>query len=522
MGMSIGRRLYLVAFILGLVLIGVAWFARAELGSMARSAYSTENISVPQLQRMAQTELNVTRASLQLRHAILARNPQEQAAALAEIGERRQAIDKALQDYADASSGEGRTLFASIPPLVAGFWQAGEANLKLIQDGQKAEAFAYLVDRTIPARNLLLTALADSVRFQEEQLRRDLSGIRSDSATTMQVLIGLVIGTMVGLGLFAWYISRLLRSRVAVSRKVAERVRDGDLTVAVHDAHRDEFSPLLAALRDMQTSLGRVVADVRGSAQSVANASVEISQGNTDLSQRTEQQASTLQTTAASMEQLGATVRQNAESARQANQLAQGASSVAQQGGAVVGEVVQTMRGINDSSRKIVDIISVIDSIAFQTNILALNAAVEAARAGEQGRGFAVVASEVRSLAGRSADAAKEIKSLISASVDRVERGSALVDQAGATMQEIVGAIQRVTDIMGEITSASHEQSAGVSQIGNAVMQMDQATQQNAALVEQSAAAAESLSTQAQHLVQAMEVFKLTGGMRAPMLPAPR
>jgi methyl-accepting chemotaxis protein len=242
----------------------------------------------------------------------------------------------------------------------------------------------------------------------------------------------------------------------------------------------------------------------------VATASAQIAQGNQDLSSRTEEQASALQQTAATMEQLGTTVRSNADSAKQANQLALGASAVAAQGGDVVGKVVTTMQGINDSSRKIGDIIGVIDGIAFQTNILALNAAVEAARAGEQGRGFAVVASEVRSLAQRSAEAAKEIKALIGRSVEQVEQGTALVDQAGKTMGEIVGSIQRVSDIVAEITAASAEQSDGVQQVGDAVSQMDQATQQNAALVEESAAAAESLKGQAQQLVQAVAVFKLS------------
>ncbi|MBI2746195.1 MAG: MCP four helix bundle domain-containing protein [Burkholderiales bacterium] len=249
-------------------------------------------------------------------------------------------------------------------------------------------------------------------------------------------------------------------------------------------------------------------------ARSVAGASAEIAQGNNDLSMRTEQQASALEETAASMEELSSTVKQNADSARQANQLAQSASTVAIQGGNVVGQVVETMKGINESSRKISDIISVIDGIAFQTNILALNAAVDAARAGEQGRGFAVVASEVRSLAGRSAEAAKEIKQLINASVERVEQGTVLVDKAGVTMTEVVSSIRRVTDIMGEISAASNEQASGVSQVGEAVMQMDQVTQQNAALVEQMAAAPSSLKALASDQVHAVSVFRLPSGNR--------
>ena len=277
----------------------------------------------------------------------------------------------------------------------------------------------------------------------------------------------------------------------------------------------DEIGMLLRAVNQSALNLRSLVDDVSQQAEGVHAASTEIASGNNDLSGRTEQTASSLEETAASMEQLGSTVRQNADNARQANQLAQSASEVATQGGAVVGDVVQTMKGIHGGSRRIAEIIGTIDGIAFQTNILALNAAVEAARAGEQGRGFAVVAGEVRSLAQRSAEAAKEIKALITASVEQVEQGTTLVDQAGATMQQVVASIRRVTEIMGAISSASVEQSAGVSQVGEAVTQMDQATQQNAALVEQSAAAAESLKSQAQQLVQAVAVFRLPAGAAA-------
>ena len=307
-------------------------------------------------------------------------------------------------------------------------------------------------------------------------------------------------------------------------RNIAQRVAGGDIATPVAitgQAH--EMAEVLKALATMETSLVKVVRQVRQGSESVATASAEIAQGNNDLSARTENQASALQQTATSMDQLSSQVKQNADNAAQANQLAQNASSVAIQGGQVVGQVVETMKGINEASRKISDIISVIDGIAFQTNILALNAAVEAARAGEQGRGFAVVASEVRSLAGRSAEAAKEIKSLIDTSVQRVEAGSALVDQAGSTMQEVVASIRRVTDIVGEISSASQEQSQGVAQVGDAVAQMDQVTQQNAALVEEMAAAAGSLKSQAQDLVQTVAVFKLSGtdSISAP-LSAPK
>ena len=333
----------------------------------------------------------------------------------------------------------------------------------------------------------------------------DLRRVQLTVAGAMLML--LVAGALLTLA-----VTRSVLLPVHQALRVARSVADGDLSVDVAVRGSNEIGRLMRALASMKDNLAQVVGGVRVTAEGVATASAQIAQGNHDLSQRTEEQASALEETAAAMEQLSATVKQNADNAKQANQLALSASAVAIQGGDVVGQVVSTMKGINDSSKKIADILSVIDSIAFQTNILALNAAVEAARAGEQGRGFAVVASEVRSLAGRSADAAKEIKSLISASVERVAQGSALVDRAGATMTEVVSSIKRVTDIMGEISAASIEQSAGVSQVGEAITQMDRATQQNAALVEQSAAAAESLTQQAQQLVQAVAVFKLAAG----------
>jgi len=328
------------------------------------------------------------------------------------------------------------------------------------------------------------------------------------------------IGNAVGVGAVAlmiaflvscltYVIARSLDLTIGEAVQVVQTMAQGDLTVSIESNGKDEVARLLQSMSAMQTGFARVVNNVRQGSESVALASGEIAQGNQDLSARTEGQASALQETAASMEQLSSTVKQNADSARQANQLALKASTVAVKGGEVVAQVVDTMKGINDASRKISDIIGVIDGIAFQTNILALNAAVEAARAGEQGRGFAVVASEVRSLAGRSADAAKEIKNLINTSVERVEQGTVLVDQAGSTMTEVVDSIKRVTDIMGEISAASNEQALGVSQVGEAVTQMDQTTQQNAALVEEMAAAASSLKAQAQELVQTVAVFKL-------------
>ena len=332
---------------------------------------------------------------------------------------------------------------------------------------------------------------------------------------------------MVGLGVLLAIIIGVLLVRAVVGPlneaiSVANAVASGDLTSRIDVTSNNETGRLLQALKTMNDNLVDLVGKVRSSTDQITTASGEIASGNLDLSQRTEEQASSLEETASSMEELTSTVKQNSDNARQANQLAAGASDIAVKGGEVVGQVVQTMSAINDSSKKIVDIISVIDGIAFQTNILALNAAVEAARAGEQGRGFAVVATEVRTLAQRSAAAAKEIKELISDSVAKVEDGTRLVDEAGATMDEIVNAVKRVTDIMSEISAASHEQSSGIEQVNQAVTQMDEVTQQNAALVEQAAAAAESMNDQAQTLTQAISVFKLSGSGYSTSAPAKR
>ena len=328
-----------------------------------------------------------------------------------------------------------------------------------------------------------------------------------------QIMLASVAGITLLLGIWgAWALGRSITRPLHQAVGIADEIAHGNLTQSFTISGRDETATLLTSLHEMQAKLASIVAGVRQNADSVANASAEIAQGNNDLSARTEQQASALEQTAASMEQLGATVRQNADNAAQANQLAMNANDVANQSGGVVEQMVSTMREIEDSGQRIAAIIGVIDSIAFQTNILALNAAVEAARAGEQGRGFAVVASEVRALAGRSAEAAKEIKTLIDTSVQRVGHGTQLADQAGQSMQEMINAIGRVTDIMAEISAASREQSSGVSQVGEAITQMDRTTQQNAALVEESAAAADNLRSQAVQLVQAMAFFQVNEG----------
>ncbi|NML17691.1 methyl-accepting chemotaxis protein [Azohydromonas caseinilytica] len=434
-------------------------------------------------------------------------------------------LDALLKQGGDVSAEEQR-LFGEIRSVESRYGPLALAIVELAVQDQRIEAIAKMNSECRP----LLATLVRSVEAyiaQGHQLTD--AAVQANAAayqTSRAVLVGgsllaVLLAVLLALTITP-SITRQLGGEPAEAARVAREIAQGNLMTDVPCRSGDTNS-LMAAMQAMRDNLVRIVSNVRHGAEGVATASVEIAQGNQDLSHRTEEQAASLQQTAASMDQLGSAVRHNADNASQANQLAQGASAVAVGGGEVVAQVVQTMRGIEDSSRKIADIIGVIDGIAFQTNILALNAAVEAARAGEQGRGFAVVAGEVRSLAQRSAEAAKEIKDLITDSVQRVSVGSDLANRAGQTMEEVVTAIKRVTDLMGEINSASAEQSKGVAQVGEAVTQMDRVTQQNAALVEQSSAAAESLKLQAQQLVQVVSVFRLAAGEggHAAALPAP-
>ncbi|WGG52253.1 methyl-accepting chemotaxis protein [Rugamonas sp. DEMB1] len=379
-----------------------------------------------------------------------------------------------------------------------------------------------IASRIDPLNTQTLASINKMVEMQQAAARDVLDGSVAADTRLMLMLFGLG-GVAVALGVgCAFVITRSITGPLSGAVEVAQKVAGGELTSHVVVEGKDETSELLQALKDMNDSLAKTVGDVRAGTETITVASREIASGNADLSSRTESQASSLEQTASSMEELTSTVKQNADNARQANQLAVSASSVAVKGGSVVSQVVDTMGSIKESSRKIVDIIGVIDGIAFQTNILALNAAVEAARAGEQGRGFAVVASEVRNLAQRSAGAAKEIKELIGDSVNKVDAGSKLVDEAGQTMDLIVTSIKQVADIMGEITAATQEQSNGIEEVNQAITQMDEMTQQNAALVEQAAAAAESMQEQAQKLAQAVSIFKLSSDGNAPRQAAPQ
>jgi methyl-accepting chemotaxis protein len=520
---KIGARLGAGFVIVLLLFAATAGVGVTRLAAMHGSIDEIVNGHMVHIDHASDIKDNANLIARAIRNAVLSDNPAEVEAEFKRISDARAGSIEIIRKLDEATKSEaGRALLKTLAEARGLYAAAIDKVATLARDHKDDEAHKLLMGEASKVQAVYFKAIDDVVEYEKSDARQEAEQSQADYAQSRTMLISLAVGAiLVSIGMAVW-ITRSITGPVAAAMQAAHRVEQGDLSSDIRVDRKDEIGQLLASLQAMQANLRGVVGGVRQNAEGVATASSQIAQGNQDLSQRTEEQASALEETAASMEQLSSTVKQNADNARQADQLAQGASIVAIKGGEVVGQVVQTMKGINDSSKKIADIISVIDGIAFQTNILALNAAVEAARAGEQGRGFAVVATEVRSLAGRSAEAAREIKGLITASVERVEQGTALVDQAGTTMTEVVGAIKRVTDIMGEISAASNEQSQGVAQVGEAIGQMDQVTQQNAALVEESAAAAESLKQQAQQLVQAVAVFKLSQhGGAVSSTPAP-
>jgi methyl-accepting chemotaxis protein len=514
--MKVGTRLLAAFFcvaLLGAIVAGIGIFNMGKIDTMAGRMYNNELLGLSYIKEANIALIKVGRARSNF---LLATTAEERS--------RRQADITKFLEHNKSNLAKAEPLFVS-PAAKELFARFAAVEAEYIATMQQALALA--AAEPLAQRSANLTELLDKTRLHADELDSVLDKLslqkeeRAKAAaeqassvyqTSRTFMIALVLGSMAaGLALGALItrgLTRQLGGEPAYAVKIAGAIAEGDLTVEIRTSSHDSAS-LLFAMKAMRDKLVGIVSQVRSGTDTIHTASSEIAQGNLDLSSRTEEQASSLEETASSMEQLTSAVRQNADNARQANALAGAASDVAGKGGAVVGQVVQTMESINASSRKIVDIISVIDSIAFQTNILALNAAVEAARAGEEGRGFAVVASEVRNLAQRSSQAAKEIKTLIGDSVEQVEIGSKLVHDAGKTMDEVVTSVRQVADIMQEITAASAEQSAGIEQVNQAVLQMDQVTQQNAALVEEAAAAAESLQDQAQTLTELVGVFRL-------------
>ncbi len=525
--LKIGTRL---AFGYGIVCLTLIASIALALTMLAEGNDRTDSIvhsDTPKLALSNAVYSSTNEIGLALRNMMLSDDP-------ADVAQQHEVIAKARKVIADnnarldqmTTDADERQQLAQVVAKGGEYLRLQEQMVALIDSGSPEQAREFLAKQLRPTFALYKGELGKQLKAYEAQLNAAADASERNYRDTRNLMFGLgIVGLLLSGGIGFW-ITRSITVPLNQALNIANTVAAGDLTARI-DAHgNDETGQLLQALKAMNDSLVNVVSQVRTGTDTIATASNEIAAGNLDLSSRTEQQASSLEETASSMEELTSTVKQNGENARQANGLAASASEVAVRGGAVVAQVVDTMGAINESARKIVDIIGVIDGIAFQTNILALNAAVEAARAGEQGRGFAVVATEVRNLAHRSASAAKEIKTLIDDSVEKVDAGSRLVDQAGTTMEEIVDSVRRVTDIMSEITAASVEQTAGIEQVNQAISQMDQVTQQNAALVEEAAAASQSMQEQAVGLAQVVSVFRLDGvqavaPVRAAAAPAP-
>nr|WP_297530020.1 methyl-accepting chemotaxis protein [uncultured Roseateles sp.] len=507
---SIGRRLGLVqALVLVIALIGSAMGylglsrVAAQTEAMYQETIVTERVASDWYRNVYNGGTRTTAIAVSADPALATFFAEQAAESTKSSTELQARMDKLL------NSPEERAAFDRVIDLRKAYIKVRDTITEAKKQGDPARAKQLFDEQFKPAAATYLESIRVIAQQQRDQLDTSLKALAETNARARTALVVFGLVALVAGGALAVWLTRSITRPLAQAAEVADAIARFDLTGRIETTGGDETGQLLRSLSEMQAALVRLIGEVRGSTDSIGTASAEIAMGNMDLSARTEQTASNLQEAAASLTQLTGTVRQTADAATTANQLAGSAAETAQRGGAVMGQVVATMGEISDSSRRIADIIGTIDGIAFQTNILALNAAVEAARAGEQGRGFAVVASEVRSLAQRSAQAAKEIKTLIATSVERVESGSRLVSDAGTTMNDIVTSVQRVTDIIAEIRAASQEQSDGINQVNAAVGHLDQMTQQNAALVEEAASAAESLKDQSHRLSTAISVFRL-------------
>jgi methyl-accepting chemotaxis protein len=512
---KIGTRLGLGFLTLLLLMLAITAVSVLQMNTLSDRIRFVTDVGDARIEALSNVQSAIDQRAIAARNLTLIADPAAQQVDIALVKSSQIKVDQGLVllgtllgDQITATN-EDRQMLAKLRELEARYLPVANNIVMLATTQKTAEAIKAITEECMP---LLIQVTAHVEAFgkvlQTETSATAMAAEAAAQNARMTLMLISAIALLIGIVL-AWRLTRSITAPLSDAVAVAQRVASGDLTSTIAVTTRDETGQLMQALKDMNDSLVKIVGEVRHGTDTISTASAEIAAGNMDLSTRTEQQASSLEETASSMEELTSTVKQNADNARQANQLAVRASQVAVQGGAMVTQVVDTMEAINTSARKIADIIGVIDGIAFQTNILALNAAVEAARAGEQGRGFAVVASEVRSLAQRSASAAREIKGLITDSVEKVDAGTKLVDQTGTTMRDIVDSVRRVTDVISEISAASQEQTSGIEQINMAITQMDEVTQQNAALVEQAAAASDAMREQANTLTQVISVFKI-------------